>query len=120
MSKLDPIIDELMEVQYLLWYCSDSIKELQERKKEFLLKEEELKLSIQEQFKEESLVTDKYELSYRSSTSVNVLDEEIIPQEYKRIKFEVDKKSILWELKDWKVIPWVELSNNKNLQIKPL
>lgn len=120
MSKLDPIIDELVVVQDHIESLSDSIKKLQDQKKEFLLQEEQLKLSIQGQFKEESLVTDKYELSYRSSTSVNVLDEEIIPQEYKRIKFEVDKKSILWLLKEWEVIPWVELSNNKNLQIKPL
>jgi len=71
-----------------------SLKELSDKKKEVLAEKESLENSIKENLHEDSFVTDEYEITFSSSRAVEIVDEKIIPNEYKKIKFEIDKKSI--------------------------
>lgn len=68
----------------------------------------------------EKLDLDIFKLSYRSSKSVEVIDESIIPIQYFTIKETktVDKVWLAVYLKNWAEIPGVFLKENKSLQIK--
>jgi len=56
-------------------------------------------------------------LKYRKSTSVEV-DENVLPKEYMRIKYEPDKVSIRDALKAGKVIEGAKIVEKQNLQIE--
>jgi len=61
------------------------------------------------------------EIKWRKSQSVNIIDEKIIPNEYKKHipeAFIADKNSIKEALKEGKIVCGVELKDNLNLQIK--
>ena len=68
----------------------------------------------------DKLDTELYKISFRNSKSVLVLEEEIIPEEYRteKVVHWISKTDILKDLKDWKEIPWVVLKESSNLQIK--
>jgi len=68
----------------------------------------------------EKLDTELYKISFRKSTAVEIIDEELIPDEFftEKLVKSLDKKRI-WELlKNWTNISWVKLKQNNNLQIK--
>lgn len=71
-------------------------------------------------FKIDKLKTEINELSYRKSEAVVLVDETLIPTEFKKEKVSVsiDKTEIKKALKEGKEIPWAVIETRKNLQIK--
>ena len=68
----------------------------------------------------EKLDTGLFRISFRSSESISVVDENLIPEEYILIKTvkQVDKLSLKKAIKSGQTIPGVELKEAKNIQIK--
>lgn len=62
--------------------------------------------------------TELFKLSYRKSDSVNVIDLDAVPEEYKRITIALDKTAIKKAIKDGKTVNGAELVVNQNLQIR--
>ena len=62
--------------------------------------------------------TELFKLSYRKSDSVNVMDLDAVPEEYKRITIALDKTAIKKAIKDGKTVNGAELVVNQNLQIR--
>ena len=71
-------------------------------------------------FKIDKLKTEINELSYRKSEAVVLVDETLIPTEFKKEKISVsiDKTEIKKALKEGKEIPWAVIETRQNLQIK--
>lgn len=71
-------------------------------------------------FKIEKMKTEINELSYRKSEAVVLVDETLIPTEFKKEKVSVsiDKTEIKKALKEGKEIPWAVIETRQNLQIK--
>lgn len=49
--------------------------------------------------------------------AVNVINEDLIPDEYKKVKVDIDKTKIKNAIKEWKVVEWVEITQWKSLLI---
>lgn len=64
--------------------------------------------------------TVKVNISYRKSTSVEVVDQDSIPEQYLRTVTTVspDKTEIAKALKVGEIVPGTELKENQNIQIK--
>lgn len=62
--------------------------------------------------------TELFKLSYRKSDSVNVIDLDAVPDEYKRITIAPDKTAIKKAIKDGETVNGAELVVNQNLQIR--
>lgn len=62
--------------------------------------------------------TELFKLSYRKSDTVNVLDINAVPDEYKKITVAPDKTAIKKAIKEGKGIAGCELVVNQNLQIR--
>lgn len=73
-----------------------------------------------EKLPNEKIETEVAKLSFRKSESVDLVDETLIPNEYKKevITIKIDKLAIKKDVKAGKEIPGVVLSSHKNLQIK--
>lgn len=71
-------------------------------------------------FKIDKMKTEINELSYRKSEAVVLVDETLIPTEFKKEKVSVsiDKTEIKKALKEGKEIPWAVIEARQNLQIK--
>lgn len=71
-------------------------------------------------FKIDKMKTEINELSYRKSEAVVLVDETLIPTEFKKEKVSVsiDKTEIKKALKEGKEIPWAVIETRQNLQIK--
>jgi len=67
-----------------------------------------------------TLKTKSFSFGWRKSVSVEVLDEGLIPEQYKRIKtvIEPEKKLIKQDIEAGATIPGVCLKENMNLQVK--
>lgn len=68
----------------------------------------------------EKLDTELYKISFRGSKSVEIVEEELVPKEYRteKIVYWISKTELLKHLKEGKEIPWVILKESSNLQIK--
>lgn len=68
----------------------------------------------------EEFATARCKLSFTKSSKVNVLDMDLLPEEYRRevTTIEPDKKALLPLLRAGEEIPGVELQVNRNFQIK--
>lgn len=66
------------------------------------------------------LETIHFKISWRKSTSVNIINEELIGEEFKKEKITVslDKKAIGDKLKAGEIVAGAELEEKQNLQIK--
>ena len=71
-------------------------------------------------FKIDKLKTEINELSYRKSEAVVLVDETLIPTEFKKekVSISIDKTEIKKALKEGKEIPWAVIETRQNLQIK--
>ena len=71
-------------------------------------------------FKIEKMKTEINELSYRKSEAVVLVDETLIPTEFKKekVSISIDKTEIKKALKEGKEIPWAVIETRQNLQIK--
>ena len=80
-----------------------------------------MKNYLDEQFKRmniKKMDTELFKLSYRKSDSVNVIDLDAVPEEYKRITIAPDKTAIKKAIKDGETVNGAELVVNQNLQIR--
>lgn len=75
---------------------------------------------LMQSFQKDKLETNLYKISYRKSESVEIINEEMIPQEFMKEKTTVapDKTAIKEALKNWAEVPGVTIKINNNLQIK--
>lgn len=73
-----------------------------------------------EQFEIDEITTPTTKINFRPSTSLQILDENSIPPEYKTLvtDMKIDKNQIKKDLKDGKEIEGAELIQNRNIQIK--
>ena len=62
--------------------------------------------------------TELFKLSYRKSDSVNVIDLDAVPDEYKKITIAADKTAIKKAIKEGAEVAGAELVTNQNLQIR--
>lgn len=96
------------------------IDRLNERKKMFIREQESLKQLLDFLLGGEKLKTDKFTFSYRTSQSVNILDESLIPAEYLNVKEVVtpDKKKIKEALADFDEVAGAEIVVTKTLGVR--
>lgn len=75
---------------------------------------------LMQSFQKDKLETNLYKISYRKSESVEIINEEMIPQEFMKEKTTVapDKTAIKEALKNWAEVPGATIKINNNLQIK--
>jgi archaellum component FlaC len=66
----------------------------------------------------EKVETPLIKASIRKSESLEILDITKIPSEYITLEPKTDKISIKKDLKEWKIIEWVELKENININFK--
>ena len=102
-SKIDTLVDE--------------IKRLQGRKKSFENANDNLTKLQDYLLQGEKLKTDKFTFSYRKSKSVEIIDEDLIPDEYKKIEYKVDKMKLKKALEEVK-IQGAELVEKKSLSVR--
>lgn len=75
---------------------------------------------LMQSFWKDKLETNIYKISYRKSESVEIINEQAIPQEFMKEKITTapDKTAIKEALKNWQEIPWATIITKQNLQIK--
>ena len=96
---------------------SEEIKRLQARKKSFEKANENLAKLQDYLLQGEKLKTDKFTFSYRKSKAVEIINEDLIPDEYKKIEYKVDKMKLKKALEDTK-IQGAELVEKKSLSVR--
>jgi uncharacterized small protein (DUF1192 family) len=96
---------------------SEEIKRLQARKKSFENANSNLAKLQDYLLQGEKLKTDKFTFSYRKSKVVNIVDEDLIPDEYKKIEYKVDKMKLKKILEKEK-IQGAELIEKKSLSVR--
>lgn len=97
------------------------IKRLQERKEYLKNTQNRLKQTLSNAMQEFNIVEIKGEtlrLSFRESESVEITDESLLDEQYKRVKVEPDKTAIKKALKNGEDVQGARLVKNQNLQIK--
>jgi len=96
------------------------ITRLNERKQSAIRQQDSLKQLCSYLLNGEKLKTDKFTFSYRTSQSVNITDESLIPAEYLNVKetFTPDKKKIKEALADFSDVPGAEIEVKKSLGIR--
>jgi len=106
----------------IVW-IDEEIKRLTDLKKHYKNKVDGLKDYVayaMQTAEKDKVETDLFKFSFRKSTSVDIFEEDKIPEdftEFVEVK-KIDKKGIWEALKSWKVVPWCQLREKKNLQIK--
>jgi len=130
-SLLDEITDERNSkadnIAYLVKEAIDTennikaeITRLNERKQSAIRQQDSLKKLCSYLLGGEKLKTDKFTFSYRTSQSVNITDESLIPAEYLNVKetFTPDKKKIKEALADFNEVPGAEIVVKESLGIR--
>ena len=117
-------IEKLENIEYLkrdnkskIDTLADEIKRLQGRKKSFENANDNLTKLQDYLLQGEKLKTDKFTFSYRKSKVVNIVDEDLIPDEYKKIEYKVDKMKLKKILEKEK-IQGAELIEKKSLSVR--
>lgn len=107
--KLAWLKDEQVRIQFLV-----------ESKEKELKRMDNFINFLMQSFQKDKLETNLYKISYRKSESVEIINEEMIPQEFMKEKTTVapDKTAIKEALKNWAEVPGATIKINNNLQIK--
>ena len=96
---------------------SEEIKRLQARKKSFEKANENLAKLQDYLLQGEKLKTDKFTFSYRKSKAVEITNEDLIPDEYKKVEYKVNKIELKKALEKEK-IQGAELVEKKSLSVR--
>ena len=96
---------------------NEEIKRLQGRKKSFENANNNLAKLQDYLLKGEKLKTDKFTFSYRKSKAVEIVDEDLIPDEYKKIEYKVNKIELKKVLENTK-IQGAELVEKQSLSVR--
>jgi DNA repair exonuclease SbcCD ATPase subunit len=117
-------IEKLENIEYLkrdnkskIDTLADEIKRLQGRKKSFENANDNLTKLQDYLLQGEKLKTDKFTFSYRKSKAVEIINEDLIPDEYKKIEYKVDKMKLKKALENTK-IQEAELVEKKSLSVR--
>jgi hypothetical protein len=117
-------IEKLENIEYLkrdnkskIDTLADEIKRLQGRKKSFENANDNLTKLQDYLLQGEKLKTDKFTFSYRKSKAVEIINEDLIPDEYKKIEYKVDKMKLKKALENTK-IQGAELVEKKSLSVR--
>ena len=107
--KLAWLKDEQVRIQFLV-----------ESKEKELKRMDNFINFLMQSFQKDKLETNLYKISYRKSESVEIINEEMIPQEFMKEKTTIapDKTAIKEALKNWAEVPGATIKVNQNLQIK--
>jgi CxxC motif-containing protein len=73
-----------------------------------------------QQFEVEELKTPTLKINFRKSQTVEILDEDLIPKEFKTVKVttSISKAEIKKAIKNGELVVGADLKNHKNIQIK--
>lgn len=73
-----------------------------------------------QQFEVEELKTPTLKINFRKSQTVEIIDEDLIPKEFKTVKVttSISKAEIKKAIKNGELVVGADLKNHKNLQIK--
>lgn len=69
-------------------------------------------------FGEERVEVGTFKLSFRKSTSVDITDENAIPNEYLKVETKINKTEVKAALAGGAIVPGARLIENQNLQIR--
>jgi len=114
-------------IAYLLKQANDAevsliteVARLNERRKMFTRQQESLKQLLDFLLGGEKLKTTKFTYSYRTSQSVNIVDESLIPAEFLNVveKITPDKKRIKEALADFNEVAGAEIIVKKTLGVR--
>lgn len=103
-EKIKTEIDRLKKMK-------EAIENKQERLKDYV-KDNLIKLWM------EKVETPLIKASIRKSESLEILDITKVPSQYITLEPKTDKISIKKDLKEWKIIEWVELKSNLSINFK--
>lgn len=119
-TKADNIAYLIKEAEDTELALKAEIYRLNERKKMFVREQDSLKQLLDFLLNGEKLKTDKFTFSYRTSQSVNIIDESLVPAEYLNVKEVItpDKKRIKEALADFNEVPGCEIVVNKTLGVR--
>lgn len=119
-SKADSIAYLIKEANDTELALKAETDRLNERKKMFIRKQESLKQLLDFLLGGEKLKTDRFTFSYRSSQSVNIIDESLVPAEYLNVKetFTPDKKRIKEALANFDEVAGCEIVVKTSLGVK--
>lgn len=116
--KLNSIEDLKRENESKIKAIKEKVDNLTRRKKEYERNIENMKYLQNILLDGQKIKTDEYTFFYRSSQSVNVLDESVIPAEYVEQRPHVNKKLISEDIKQGVVIPGVELKEKLSINVR--
>jgi hypothetical protein len=122
-DKIDSIVNYIKSLETLCEGIKKERDNLAERKAQVEKKIESLKEYISKSMELRNMdkfETPKAKLSFRVSKSVNVIDEELIPDDYfkESVSKKLDKASLLKDIKEGKEVKGACLLVKRNLQIK--
>lgn len=119
-TKADNIAYLIKEANDTELALKTEIERLNERKKMFIRQQENLKQLLDFLLAGEKLKTDRFTFSYRTSQSVEITDESLIPAEYLNVKetFTPDKKRIKEALADFNEVAGAKIVIKKTLGVK--
>lgn len=129
LDELQPLLEDKVQNIWLLlqdWYgniekIKTEIDRLKKMKEVIENKSERLKNYVKDNMIK--LWTDKIDTplikaSLRKSESLEITDITKVPSEYITLEPKADKMTIKKDLKEWKIIEWVELKENTNINFK--
>ena len=119
-SKADNIAYLIKEANDTENSLKAEIDRLNERKKMSTRQQDSLKQLLDFLLGGEKLKTDRFTFSYRTSQSVKIIDESLIPAEYLNVKetFTPDKKRIKEALQDFNEVAGCEIVVKTSLGVK--
>lgn len=119
-TKADNIAYLIKEANDTELALKTEIERLNERKKMFIRQQESLKQLLDFLLDGNKLKTDRFTFSYRTSQSVEITDESLIPAEYLNVKetFTPDKKRIKEALADFNEVAGAKIVVRKTLGVK--
>lgn len=100
---------------------ADEIKKLQEKKRVCENAQQRLKDSLKTAmtvFDTPKVQVGLFKISLTTSEAVNIIDEDAIPQEYKKVKYEVSKTDIKNAIKSGLVVEGAEIKENTSITIR--
>ena len=121
MEKADGYCEIIAKYHGMAQLATERIRQLQTFKKVAENAEKRLKERLQLAMNEYGLTKVElglHKLSLRSSQAVEIIDESKIPNEYIKVKTEVDKSAIREALLHGEVIEGAELKQNQSLTIR--
>lgn len=121
MSRNDKVENIALWIKNLLAEAKaigDEKKALDDRKQRCERKAESLKHYLDYALDGHKFSTPRVAVSYRKSKSVDIINADLVPKEYFKVKYEISKSDISEALKNGEEVPGCVLTEKENIQIK--